>query len=515
MSKDRLAVPILVILILLLAGVAWAFLGPIRLPIFASKPTATDEETLSAKKKDVAKSDAAAKNEEGQASFDITRIDREGTSVLAGRAEPGSSVTILEDDEAIGTVQADENGDWSFATEHEFASNDPNLALTTQPAPPAQVAADAKPQKTAAAEQQAQPTEPQKQAAVPGGDAPAKAGAKAALAQGSAQDKKPEERSAKTATARMLQDLESMVESARQDAKKEAETASGQPSAAPAESAAAAAAKEAVTKADAGTPKPSGASQSPGATAQEENVATADSATQDSSASQAPVTEKTTAEVAASSAAQSEGPSANNTLDASDNSGDDTPAPRATSSATATEATPDNRKFAVASTVPKPRGPDQSEAKAAVAETKQEAAAAKADVTMAAVSPSAQPASGNEGAGRKSVPVPITFVFNESTFTEEGRRAASLLQEYLTLKRFPTVSLTGHADERGSDELNMELSRERLETVARYLKEHGFKGDLDLIPKGESQPYTGVDRSEYPRDELYQLDRRVELLLGP
>jgi outer membrane protein OmpA-like peptidoglycan-associated protein len=83
----------------------------------------------------------------------------------------------------------------------------------------------------------------------------------------------------------------------------------------------------------------------------------------------------------------------------------------------------------------------------------------------------------------------------------------------LKLKDYPRVTLTGHADERGSNELNMALSRERLETVARFLRDGGYQGRLELIPKGKTEPYTGVVRSDFSRDDLYQLDRRVELVI--
>jgi hypothetical protein len=59
----------------------------------------------------------------------------------------------------------------------------------------------------------------------------------------------------------------------------------------------------------------------------------------------------------------------------------------------------------------------------------------------------------------------------------------------------------------------MDLSRERLETVSRFLKEGGFNGSLELVPKGETEPFSGVVRSEYGREELFQLDRRVELVI--
>lgn len=55
-------------------------------------------------------------------SFDVVRLSQQGDSVMAGRAKPGSTVEILAGDEAIGTVTADERGEWVF--------------LPTEPLPP-------------------------------------------------------------------------------------------------------------------------------------------------------------------------------------------------------------------------------------------------------------------------------------------------------------------------------------------------------------------------------------------
>lgn len=110
------------------------------------------------------------------------------------------------------------------------------------------------------------------------------------------------------------------------------------------------------------------------------------------------------------------------------------------------------------------------------------------------------------------IPVPMTFIYDEATLTAEGRRAAMLLLEYLQLKDFSAVTLTGHADERGTHEYNMDLSRQRLDTIARFLRDGGYKGRLDLIPKGETEPFSAVVREKYAREDLWQLDRRVGLL---
>ncbi|MGE5513235.1 MAG: OmpA family protein [Bacteroidota bacterium] len=116
--------------------------------------------------------------------------------------------------------------------------------------------------------------------------------------------------------------------------------------------------------------------------------------------------------------------------------------------------------------------------------------------------------------GSKSVPPrPITFVYDEASFTPDGQRAAQALSDYLRSKQLKTVKLTGHADERGSQAYNMELSRQRLQAVERYLRDRGYTGELVLVPKGKSEPFPFADRSALPKDDIFQLDRRVQLHL--
>jgi outer membrane protein OmpA-like peptidoglycan-associated protein len=120
------------------------------------------------------------------------------------------------------------------------------------------------------------------------------------------------------------------------------------------------------------------------------------------------------------------------------------------------------------------------------------------------------PAKVSEAVSPGQLPRPITFVYDQTTFTAEGRRAAQMLAEYLRTRRHQTITLTGHADERGSDSYNMELSRHRLETVARYLRESSVTNELVLVPKGRSEPFAGADRRLIGREDALQLDRRVE-----
>lgn len=108
------------------------------------------------------------------------------------------------------------------------------------------------------------------------------------------------------------------------------------------------------------------------------------------------------------------------------------------------------------------------------------------------------------------LPLPITFTYDQSAFTPQGERAAAALSQFLLQQKPTSITLTGHADERGSDPYNMDLSQQRLDAVARYLRAQGFAGKLVLVPKGKSEPYAGLDRRYLTAEQGYQLDRRVE-----
>jgi outer membrane protein OmpA-like peptidoglycan-associated protein len=142
------------------------------------------------------------------------------------------------------------------------------------------------------------------------------------------------------------------------------------------------------------------------------------------------------------------------------------------------------------------------------------AAEVKSSEAQSAPTPGTVGASATAGSDvqmHDAIPVPIMFVYNEAELTSEGQRAVALLLEYVKLERLPSIELSGHADERGTDDYNLDLSRERLETVERILREGGYDGQLKLSPKGKTEPFMGVDRNKYAQEALYQLDRRVEL----
>ncbi len=112
----------------------------------------------------------------------------------------------------------------------------------------------------------------------------------------------------------------------------------------------------------------------------------------------------------------------------------------------------------------------------------------------------------------KRVPVPIGFHTGTDRFTERGRRAAAELAAHLRAQRPARIAIAGHTDPRGSEEYNLELSRQRAEAVARYLRDRGFPGDIETLAKGESERFPVEDPSAWTEEERWRLDRRVELI---
>ena len=346
----RLAGPVVVLLLMLLAGAAWSIFGPLRLPEFARRITTESPSPVTKAPASEGKPVAAQSTKQAEsapaeslpAEFDVARIDPDGTSVFAGRTAPRANVTVLGDGREIGTTKADEQGEWTMAVDHKFATDDPDLAIVAKK-PSQSKESSKKPSEIAGLA----PKKDIRERAASDQDT-----AVSSVADSNTQRERPVRQTAKTVTSSLLKNLEGMVETAR-----------------------AAARQEVVAE--------------PKAPAQTDDTTPTTIAAIDASPTVSPPRSSTTVSPARSSPTVATAPSA---------------APQA-------------------------------------------------------------PATSAAPAARKTIPVPITFVFNESTLTEDGRKAAALLLEYLQIKKFPKISLTGHADERGSDELNLALSRERLENI--------------------------------------------------
>ena len=103
---------------------------------------------------------------------------------------------------------------------------------------------------------------------------------------------------------------------------------------------------------------------------------------------------------------------------------------------------------------------------------------------------------------------PITFEFDSHELDEVGR---SVVSEWLTFANSAAPSpiyLYGYADEVGSAEYNMTLSRKRVDEVDRSLRASGYTG---LIVKQAMGSCCYLDMEEGDTDK--RINRRVEIRL--
>ncbi len=63
--------------------------------------------------------------------FDIVRVEPSGDAVVAGRAEPGSAVEVLDGAAPVATAQADDRGDWAMALGAPLKPGTHDLAIRT------------------------------------------------------------------------------------------------------------------------------------------------------------------------------------------------------------------------------------------------------------------------------------------------------------------------------------------------------------------------------------------------
>jgi nucleoid-associated protein YgaU len=66
-------------------------------------------------------------------SFDVVRVNPSGDAVIAGRAAPESEVTILDKGKAIGSVKADNRGEWVFLPNSALDPGEHSFSLESKP----------------------------------------------------------------------------------------------------------------------------------------------------------------------------------------------------------------------------------------------------------------------------------------------------------------------------------------------------------------------------------------------
>ncbi|MGX9415815.1 peptidoglycan-associated lipoprotein Pal [Vibrio sp. RC27] len=96
----------------------------------------------------------------------------------------------------------------------------------------------------------------------------------------------------------------------------------------------------------------------------------------------------------------------------------------------------------------------------------------------------------------------VYFAFDNSTISADYEDMLALHATYLTSNPAVTVTIEGHADERGTPEYNIALGEYRAEAVARYLQALGaLSSQISIVSYGEEKPLVNThDESAYAQN---------------
>ena len=120
MRKDFVGVALVAAALIVLAGLYLLFFrGPEEAP-----PAPATAITAPAARAEIA--DPAIPT------FDIVRVDRDGSTVIAGRALPGANITVLANGAEVAKATADERGEWVVLLEKPLQTGDVELTLLAQ-----------------------------------------------------------------------------------------------------------------------------------------------------------------------------------------------------------------------------------------------------------------------------------------------------------------------------------------------------------------------------------------------
>jgi peptidoglycan-associated lipoprotein len=127
---------------------------------------------------------------------------------------------------------------------------------------------------------------------------------------------------------------------------------------------------------------------------------------------------------------------------------------------------------------------------------------------------------GARGALRSDLTSVIHFEYDQAQVRPEDQqnldRKAAILQANPDVK----VRISGHADERGSDEYNLALGNRRAAAAKRYLQNKGIDaGRMEVVSFGEERPMAqGSDEAAYAqnrRDEFEVTAGNADSLAAP
>ncbi len=101
-------------------------------PQTSATPEATTAATSTAPDAASPAPTAATPDEPVVPSFDVVRINPKGDTVMAGRAAPGSKITIKDRGDVVGEATADARGEWVFVPEKPLPPGTSDLTLESE-----------------------------------------------------------------------------------------------------------------------------------------------------------------------------------------------------------------------------------------------------------------------------------------------------------------------------------------------------------------------------------------------
>ncbi len=99
----------------------------------------------------------------------------------------------------------------------------------------------------------------------------------------------------------------------------------------------------------------------------------------------------------------------------------------------------------------------------------------------------------------------IRFGFDQATLTSASQSSLQRLAGCVKQAPAKKITVSGHADERGTTQYNIALGARRAESARKYLSDLGVATKLDTVSFGEEKPLC-TDSSE----ECWARNRRVE-----
>ncbi len=112
-----------------------------------------------------------------------------------------------------------------------------------------------------------------------------------------------------------------------------------------------------------------------------------------------------------------------------------------------------------------------------------------------------------------AVYLPIRFATGSAVLDANGVYEAENIANFLRQNEIKKITLTGHTDDVGSDQFNLNLSVQRARSVQTFLWGKGVSTEIHIDGKGESHPPNLVDPTIYSLEERRAIARRVELVI--